>query len=669
MGDSLNPGVKVPPEQEAIRSKCVHPSGTFVEFPREEIEQSIPDRFENIVQRFPRRIAVKTREQALTYDELNKASNRIAHAVLAKKGREAEPIVLLLDKGTTFLAAMLGVLKSGNICVPTEPSFPRKKIISVLENSQPRLILTSNQHVSMVSPIIPKGCSLMNLDEIGAGTPEDNPALSISPSALSFVSYTSGSTGSAKGVTRNHRNVLHNTMTNTNILGICAEDKWIALRPSGTAGVINDIFNILLNGGASYPIEPDKYGLASLAQWIEEEKITVFSSVVAVYRHFLRMVTGESALPSLRLLSLGGEPMLRSDMELYKKHFTDACVLVNRMGSSETGTVSYFFMDKRSEIPGRFVPVGYPAEDVTIILLNDEQREVPPDQTGEIAIVSHHLFSGYWRQEDLTSRKFVYPQGRREHVYLTGDLGRVSQNGCLEFLGRKDLRVKVRGHRIEIAEVEMALLAVESVEDAVVVVEEVCGSNRLVAYIVPAGSSEPSVEELRNSLSQSLPEYMIPSVFEFFRAFPLMPTGKVDRHALPRPKRSRPSLNIPYLTPRSPVEVELERIWAEVLSLDHVGIHDNFFYLGGHSLIAFQLISRVIQAFQLELPVRALLDTPTVAEMAVVIAQNQAKAASEAQLSQMLREVEAMTEEETQRHLASFTERQLQERDGVIELD
>ena len=643
----------LPPEQQAIRAKCFHPSGTFVEFPIEDVETSIPERFEKIVRLYPDRIAVKTTKRALTYNELNKISIRIAQAVLARKGGKSEPIMLLLDKGTTFLAAMFGVLKSGNICVPTEPSFPRKRIISLLKDCQPGLVLTSNEYVSEISQIIPDSCLLMNVDDTNDNMPEDNPALSISPNSLSFISYTSGSTGGAKGVTRNHRNVLYNTMTNTNILHICTEDRWIALRPSSTAGIINDIFNILLNGGASYPIETDKDGLASLATWIEQEKITVFSSVMAAYRQFLSSLTGEKGFPSLRLLSLGGEPMLRSDVELHKKYFADVCILVNRMGSSETGTVSYFFMDKSSEIPGKFVPVGYPAQDVEILLLDDNQREVMSNQLGEIAIMSPYLFPGYWRQAELTRRKFLSnPQRGDERVYLTGDLGLMSQDGCLEFLGRKDLRVKVRGHRIEIAEVEMALLAVESVKDAVVIAEEdVCGTNRLVAYIVSAGAPKPTGRELRKELERNLPEYMIPSAFEFLEALPLMPTGKLDRKALPKPSKSRPGLDTPYTAPRASVEVELEKIWAEILFLDRVGVHDNFFELGGHSLAATRIVSRVIQRFHLTVPLKAFFDSPTIADMALVIGQNCAKTASDEELGRMLDEVEAMSEEKAQRLL------------------
>jgi len=642
----------LPPGQRAIRDRCFHPTGKFIEFKKEEIEQSIPDRFEQMAGLYPDRLAVKTKNHAFTYDELNKAANRVACAILSRRGKRDEPIVLLLEKGAEQIAAILGVLKSGNICVSVEPSIPRSRIVSILQDSQPGLLVTDNENVSLASELVWDGRLVINIDEKDGSLAADNPYLSTSPDALAFIVYTSGSTGDPKGITRNHRNMLHNTMTHTNTLHICKDDRWTALRSFSTGGALNDIFNVLLNGAASYPFDIKKEGLVPLTAWLIQEEVTIYSSVATVYRHFVSTLSGER-FRKLRLINLGGEAIHKSDVELYTKHFDQACLFVSRMGSSETGTVSYYFVDKKTPVRGNLVPVGYPAEDMEILLL-DDGRDVGFNHVGEIAIKSRYLSTGYCRRPDLTRARFLPdPKGGDHRICLTGDLGRMLEDGCLEYLGRKDFRVKVRGYWIEIAEIEMVLLDHAAAKEAVVVArEDRPGDKRLVAYIVPTGQPAPTVNELRGFLKQKLPEYMIPSAFVMLDALPLTPTGKVDRRALPIPSSSRPKLDTLFVAPGNSVEEELAEIWAEVVGVDQVGIHDNFFDLGGHSLAATRVISRVINSFKVELPIEFLFESPTVAKMAQIVVQNQAKKVGPEDLARMLTELETLSDEEARERLA-----------------
>ena len=305
MSDSSRHIADLPLKQQPPRGDRVRPTNPFIEFKKEEIEQSIPDRFEQMVHLYPNRLAVKTKEHALTYDELNKAANRVACAILSRRGKRDEPIVLLLEKGAEQIGAILGVLKSGNICVSVEPSIPRSRIISILQDSQPGLLVTDNENVSLASELAWEGCLVINIDVKDGSISADNPHLSTSPGALAFIVYTSGSTGDPKGITRNHRNMLHNTMTHTNILHICKDDRWTALRSFSTGGALNDIFNVLLNGAASYPFDIKKEGLAPLTAWLIQEEVTIYSSVATVYRHFVSTLSGER-FRKLRLINLGG---------------------------------------------------------------------------------------------------------------------------------------------------------------------------------------------------------------------------------------------------------------------------------------------------------------------------------------------------------------------------
>jgi hypothetical protein len=260
-----------------------------------------------------------------------------------------------------------------------------------------------------------------------------------------------------------------------------------------------------------------------------------------------------------------------------------------------------------------------------ILLLGDDGNEVEPNQIGEIAVRSRYLCPGYWRKPDLTRAAFLSDaESGEERTYRTGDLGLMLEDGCLFHMGRKDFQVKLRGHRIEVAEIEAALLSAGNIKEALVTLrDDGPGDQRLVAYLVPAGRPAPTVALLRRALSEKLPGYMVPSAFVIMDALPLLPNGKVDRRALPIPGRARPDLVNPFVAPRTSVEEVLASIWAEVLGLDQVGVHDNFLELGGDSLLAGRVISRVISRLRVEVRLRSLLDSPTVADMAVVITRTQ----------------------------------------------
>jgi acyl carrier protein len=291
------------------------------------------------------------------------------------------------------------------------------------------------------------------------------------------------------------------------------------------------------------------------------------------------------------------------------------------------------------------------------LLLDDAGEEVGLGDVGEIAIKSRFLSPGYWRMPEMTKARFLEdPNGGDERIYLSGDLGRMTAAGGLFHLGRKDSQVKIRGFQVEVVEIEQVLLQHDGVREAVVVCQaDHSGEPCLLAYWVPHKFPGPTVSELRRWLRKELPNHMIPRAFVMLATMPVTPTGKLDRRALPVPDNSRSELNTLYVGPRNQIEEALAIIWADILELDQVGIHDTFFDLGGHSLKAMQVISRVMKAFKVELPIKFLLNSPTIAEMAVTITQNQAKRASDAELAEMLSEVEAMTEEEAQQLAAKET--------------
>ena len=617
MSDSLKHAFSLPPDQQAIRNKCFHPSGSFVEFSEEEIEQSIPERFEKIVQRYPDQLAVKMGDCALTYAELNKAANRIARAIVNSRGSQPEPVVVLLEQGVPAIAAILGVLKAGKFYVPVNPSFPNARIAAIVSDSEAKLLLTNQRNLRLADESTGNTLQVVDIETIAADACNENPGFSRSPDDFAYIVYTSGSAGQPKGVVYNHRGLLHKAQLHTNVLHICPDDRLTLLHSYSTGGAIHNILGALLNGASLFPFDFRAGGL-QLGQWLSNEEITIYHSGPAIFRQWIDALTGGETFSALRLIRLSGMPITAVDVARYKAHFSSHCILVHVLGTSEAGTIPHYFMDKASADPEGPVPVGYSVGHAEIFLLDESGRRLHSESVGEIALKSRYIAHGYWRKPELTKAKFLPdPDGGEERIYLTGDLGRMTSDGCLFHLGRKDFRLKVRGYSIESSEVELALRESTAIKQAVVVANpDESGEARLIAYVVPLTQPGPSSSMLREFLNQKLPDYMIPSVFVTLETMPLTPNGKIDRKALPAPPRARPKLEAAFVTPRSSLEQELKQIWSEVLGFDDLGIHDNFFDLGGDSLRAAQVVARIRRSLHLEVSLQDLFSAPTLAALA-----------------------------------------------------
>jgi len=642
---------KLPPSQELIGGKCFHPTGTFVEFNKEEIEQSIPKRFEEQARKYSDRTAITTGNHVLTYDQLNQGANRLSVAILSQRGDRQEPIALLLEQGASAISAILGVLKAGKIYVPLDTTYPQARIEYILADSQAAVIVTNNRNFSLARELAKHNrCQLLNIDELDASSFVEEPDSSISPDSLAWILYTSGSTGQPKGVVQTHRNVLHDIMNYTNAFHICQVDRLILLTSYSVVDTVRTMYGALLNGASLYPLDVKEEGLTHLADWLNHHQITIYRSFSTLFRHFIDTLDGEQQFPKLRLLYLCGEPVYRKDLELYKRHFSPDCIFVNGIGSTECLTYRWYLMDKKTQVNDNNVPVGYPLEDIEVLLLDDDGKEVAFNEIGEMSVKSRYLSPGYWCRPEVSQVKFLPdPNGGDEWIYRTGDLGLILDDGCLVHMGRKDFQAKIRGYRIEVSEIEAVLVNIDNIKEAVVVLREDRPRDKyLAAYIVPSRQPAPTITTLRDALAEKLPGYMIPSVFVILDTLPLLPNGKLDRHGLPHPDGCRPILDTPFIAPETPVEQALAKIWAEVLNVNHLGARDNFFDLGGHSLAATQIVSQVIKQFRVKLPLRSLFHSLTVAEMATVIAEHQGKKLEEKELEDILVNVESLTDEEAE---------------------
>ena len=599
----------------SARRNSVAPTNPFVEFKKEDIEQSIPARFEQIVNLHRDRIAVKTTNYQWTYAELNTKANEIAQAILRSRGSAEGRIGLLFEHDAPMIAAILGVLKAGKTYVPLDPAYPPERLSYILEDSQATAITTNSSNVALAHRLINGSLHLINIDEFEYAALVDNFSLSTSPEMLSYILYTSGSTGRPKGVMQSHRNVLHHIRNYTNNLHLNSDDRLTLFSSYGFDAAVMDIFGALLNGAALHPMDIKEEDPSSLLYRLVKENITIYHSTPTVYRYLMSTLAGGEDLSRVRLVVLGGEAVHKEEVDRFKKIFSTHSIFVNGLGPTESTVALQYFIDYKTEIAGNIVPVGYPVEDTEVLLLNEAGQDA--EVYGEIAIKSEHVALGYWRKPELTEAAF-FPdsESATKRIYRTGDIGRLLPDGSIAFVTRKDDQVKIRGYRIEPGEIESVLSVHPGVSESVVIAREVADEKQLVAYLVARTEPAPPPGELRSFVKAKLPDYMVPSLFVFLDSLPLTPNGKVDRRALPVPDGRRLEQNENVSAPRTPVEEMLEGIWAEVLKLETISIHDNFFDLGGHSLLATQVMSRLRELFEIELALRSLFESPTVAGLA-----------------------------------------------------
>ena len=592
---------------------CTSAHSGFAEFELEAIEQSIGARFEQQVRQHAACLAVRTRTHQLTYADLNGEANRIAAAILAERGAGPEPVALLFDQGAPLIAAVLAVLKTGKAYVALDPAYPSVRLAAMLDDTGAKLILADETSLATAHALAGGERSLLQVDEApdrGAG----DPSVDVPPDAVAYIFHTSGSTGQPKGVYDTHRNVLHNILRYTNALRIGHDDRLTLLQSCSFSGSVSSLFCALLNGAATFPFDVRKEGPQRLAEWLREERITVYHSVPTIFRSFL---SGDARFPDVRCIRLEGDRSSRVDVDFFRRHFEPGCLLVNGLGATETGIARQFFIDHETEVDDGVLPVGYPVRDVDVCLLDEGGDQIEIGQIGEVAVRSAYLASGYWGRPDLTEAAFrPDPAGGQVRVYRTGDLGRMRADGCLEYLGRTDSVLKVRGNRIEPAEIETALLRLPELAEVVVTTfEDDRDEVQLVAYLVPSAGARVSATVLHQRLAETLPEFMIPSLFVPLDALPLDANGKLDRRALlPLTMPERPSSV--GNSPRGPLEERITCLFEDVLGLERVGIDESFFDLGGDSLAAAEICAQLGAETGLNLPLSTLLHTPTVETLA-----------------------------------------------------
>lgn len=618
--------------------------------------QDLASRFGEVVTTHGDRPAVVAGETQLSYHELHLAANRLAWAIDRANGGErgvrggavenTSPVALLCGHNAGLILAILGVLKAGRAYCAMQPDEPPPRLAALLDYLQAELIICDDEHLALAQTLAQRGSPPINVLCVGQdtkGQPEDDLPTTTAPDDLAVVSFTSGSTGEPKGVMRSHRVLLHRLEIDRRLRGVRWEDRIAFLFAASFGASQADLFSALLSGAALCLYDLRRQGLAPLADWVNAASLTRLHLPVELFRQWLEILPPDTCFPTLREVAPAGR-MFRRDLEKARAHLPEGCEIITRLSSGETNLIAQMAIDVHAPIADDVIPVGRVVPGVEIELVDETGRPAGPDESdgaiaGEIIVSSRFLSPGYWRRPDLTASAFrddgVAANGARPgwRRFRTGDWGRMRPDGVLEFHGRRDERVKVRGHTVEMAAVEAALAGLTAVRSAAVIAQEMSdGGKRLVAFFVPANSSAgnsalpgilpspPTGPGLREALARFLPNYMIPSVFVRLDALPLNPNNKVDRRSLLSlaPLLSpRPALPTDYLAPRNETEAKLAEVWAEVLSLEAVGVNDDFIELGGNSILAARIVARITRALpESSVSMAALFAAPTVAHMA-----------------------------------------------------
>ncbi|MBV9773170.1 MAG: amino acid adenylation domain-containing protein, partial [Gemmatimonadetes bacterium] len=587
-------------------------NATTQDFPR---ELCLHDLFAARVRCSPDAPALLFEGRALSYAELDAQANRLAHLLRRRGVRPENRVAISVQKGPEMALALLGVLKAGGAYVPVDPAYPAERIAYVLADSGAALLLTQS---CLAERFTDRGLPVLALDALQEELASESsaaPQSGVTPENLAYVLYTSGSTGQPKGVAVPHRPVVNLALDMAARLELRPDDRLLNFASLSFDVSVEEIFTAWSSGAAVVLSPAELFAPGVLRELIEREGITSFELPSAYWAEWVRELraSGRGVPPSVRFVRVGGE---RVAPEVLREWAQLGVPLVHVYGVTEATCTSAALWLEAGEDAGErgSLPIGRPTGNVRLYVLDGSGEPTPVGVPGELCVGGEQVARGYLNQPERTAEKFVPDAFSGEagaRLYRTGDRARWLAEGTVEFLGRMDVQVKLRGFRIEPGEVEAVLREHAGVQEAVVGVQ--AEAQRLVAYVVPAEGVKVGAAELRAHVAGRLPEYMVPGAFVVLDALPRNVSGKVDRRALPAPEWGAQER---YVAPRTATEEVLAGIWAEVLGVEQVGVEESFFALGGHSLLATRVVSRVRQAFGVELPLRALFEAPTVATLA-----------------------------------------------------
>jgi amino acid adenylation domain-containing protein len=586
--------------------------------------------------RTPDAIAVQHENETLSYREFNARASQLAR-YLRKLGVGPDtPVGVCLESSLNLTVALLAVLKANGACLPLDPAYPKDRLQFMVQDAQIPVLLSNQQLAADLAGPSTSGPStsgpstkIVCVDSIWESIAQEdrsNPENHITAENLAYLIYTSGSTGKPKGVMLTHRGLVNYIAAAVKVYGLTSTDRQLQFSSISFDIAIEEMYPTWAVG-ATLVLRSGDFSLAGsdFLQWARRHRLTILTVATAYWHELVHELSdsGASLPESLRLLIVGGEKAKVSALEAWRKVAGGRVRWINTYGPTEASVIATSYEPPDGPLPSP-LPIGRPVPNTRIYILDNSLQPVPAGDEGEIHIGGPGLARGYLNCPELTAAKFIhdpFSEDRNARLYKTGDLARYLPNGEIDFIGRRDFQVKIRGFRVEPGEIEAALAQHSSVREAVVLVrEDGLNVKSLVAYVLPVAGLTCSAADLRNYLKSQLPDYMVPSGFVFLSELPLTPNGKVDRRALAALPVIH-SAGEEYAAPGDPVESQVAGIWEEILGKRPIGVRDNFFDLGGHSLVALRLMRRIEQTFKRKLPLVTLFEAPTIAQLAMILRQ------------------------------------------------
>ena len=616
---------------ETERQQIAEWNDTRTEYPK---DKYIHHLFEEQTKKRPDLVALVFEDEQITYGELNIRANQLAH-YLQTLGVGPEVMVgICVERSLEMVIGLMGILKAGGAYVPLDPAYPKDRLAFMLEDAKLSVVLTQEKLLPVLTEINERKsyannptliCLDTDWDAISQESKE-NPISGVTSENLAYVIYTSGSTGKPKGVLVCHNNVVRLFTATQEWYHFNENDVWTLFHSYAFDFSVWELWGALIYGGRLVVVPyltsrspQDFYKLLCT------EQVTVLNQTPAMFRQVIQAeeILGTDENLNLRLIIFGGEALDLQSLKLwFERHGDQSPKLVNMYGITETTVHVTYRPLTMADMNSKASMIGSPIPDLQIFILNKSMQSVPIGIPGEMYVGGAGLARGYLNRPNLTAERFItnpFSDKSEARLYKTGDLARYLPNSDIEYLGRIDHQIQIRGFRVELGEIETVLSQHPDVRETVIITrDDQSGNQQLIAYIVPRGNQSPSTNTLRQFLKKKLPEYMIPSAFVELNKIPLTPNGKTDRRALPAPD-TRSSLEEGCIAPRNPLEMQLAQIWENILKVRPIGAVDNFFNLGGHSLLAVRLLSEIQQKFGQNLPLSIFFQTPTIEQLANIL--------------------------------------------------
>lgn len=570
---------------------------TDIPFTDDDLNGSIGARFGKVVDHLPpEHLAYVDDQDQISYGALYAASHALSAALQRSFPGGQQLVGLLLGPDWREMQALMGMAMSGNYYIVLDPSLGISQLQNTLDSFSIQALITTSNHRQLAAQILAGNpdCPVTLLDELPDDAPQGAP-LPVRTDSYHAIYFTSGSTGQPRGVIRTHGTGLLSSYIAANELKMSPSDRITLTSGILLAMSITPSLGALLTGATIYRRMDALISPSAFYEWLRADQITIARSSIGLFRSLVNEHIQHPPLPHLRMVDTGGGAFTKAEVDRLLGLMGAGGILNVRLASNEAGNYAMFRVSAKDTWEGEKNPAGYPCAHVKVAVVDEHRNPLPFGEEGEIAVTGRYLAGGYYNDSEQTKERFVpNPEDNRQVTYYTGDIGKIAPDGQVEFIGRRDFRVKVREYTVELEAVDLALRRIPGVLEGATIVQGLPnGNNRLISYLVMHKDAEMSISELRKELKDSLPHYMVPSVLIKTEALPKTVSGKIDRKALVVPDSSRPDMDVPFREPKSRREIEIAEIWEKVLNVSPVGVEDSFFELGGDSLMSMEMILAV----------------------------------------------------------------------------